>query len=157
MPETTFERLVFLVGLCAIGGLAFLVVRGDHHRARSTVPSTVVSTPAPATTASAAITTTTSPEPAAPAQPARLAHLVLAAPGGDCWVVVRSGSARGKVVFAGTIAQGTRKRFAGARLWLRFGAAGNLSGRLNGAEIAIPPGSPTILATAAGIRVLALR
>jgi RodZ C-terminal domain len=154
VPETNFERVVFFLGLCAIGVLGFLVVRehrhGVHHTSTST--STSVSTLAPATTSAATVGTST--EPAAQAQ---LARLVLTATRGDCWVVVRSRSARGKVIFAGLVTQGTKKRFAGARLWFRLGAAGNVSGRVNGARFALPPGTPTLLATAAGVRVLALR
>jgi hypothetical protein len=155
VPETNFERVVFFLGLCAIGVLGFLVVRGDHHGVRSSVTSTVLSTQAPTT--GSATTVARSTEPATPTPPAQLAHVVLDATRGDCWVVVRSRSARGKVVFAGVISQGTKKRFTGPRLWLRLGAAGNLTGRLNGARFALPPGTPTILATAAGVRVLALR
>ena len=152
MPETNFERVVFFLGLCAIGALGFLVVREHRHGVHHTSTSTPVSTLAPATTSAATVGTST--EPAAQAQ---LARLVLTATRGDCWVVVRSRSARGKVVFAGVIGRGTKKRFTGARLWLRLGAAGNVTGRLNGARFALPPGTPTILATATGVRVLALR
>lgn len=147
MPETNFERVVLVLGLCVVGVLAFLVVGRDHRVARSPARTTVASTPA-ATTLEP---TATSTEPALRPQ---LAYLVLAATRGDCWVVVRAGSAGGKVVFAGTISRGTAKRFTGARLWFRLGAAGNLTGRLDGVRIAIPPGSPTMIATAAGIRVL---
>ena len=154
MPETNFERVVFFLGLCAIGVLGFLVVKGDHHDVRSLVTSTVLSQ---ASTTTSAATVVTSTDSTTPTQPTQLAHVVLEATRGDCWVVVRSRSARGKVVFAGVISQGTKKRFTGPRLWLRLGAAGNVTGRLNGARFALPPGTPTILATAAGVRVLALR
>jgi hypothetical protein len=155
VPETNFERVVFFLGLCAIGVLGFLVVRGNHHGARSSVTSTVLTTQATTTTSAATVVTST--DSTTPTQPTQLAHVVLEATRGDCWVVVRSRSARGKVVFAGVISQGTKKRFTGPRLWLRLGAAGNVTGRLNGARFALPPGTPTILASAAGVRVLALR
>lgn len=154
MPETNVERIVLLLGLCAIGVLVFLLVGRGHRTARPSAIPTVVTTPAATTSAAGTSVTLTSTAPAGPAQ---LAHIVLSATRGDCWVVVRSRSARGRLVFAGTITQGTKKRFTGTRLWLRLGAAGNLTGWLNGARIAIPSGSPTIVATAAGIHVLAVR
>lgn len=148
MPETKLERLVLVLGLCAVAGLGFLVVRGKHHDARASAPPTTASTSA------ATASETGAGSPAQPA-PAQLAHLVLSATGGDCWAVVRFGSVRGKVVFVGVIAQGTTKRFTGARLWFRLGAGGNVTGRLNGTRLTLPGGTPTILATANGMRVLA--
>lgn len=155
MPETNFERVVFFLGLCAIGVLGFLVVREHRHGVHRSLTSTTVSAPAAAATSAATVGTST--QPATPAQPAQPAKLVLTATRGDCWVVVRSRSARGKVIFAGLISRGTKKRFTGARLWLRLGTAGNVSGQLNGTRFALPPGTPTLLATATGVRVLALR
>lgn len=150
MPETKLERLVLVLGLCAIGVLGYLVVRGKHHDVRVSAPRTTAS--APAATASG-----TGVGTSAQGTPRQLAHLVLSATRGDCWTVVRSRSARGKVIFVGVISQGTTKRFTGASLWFRLGAGGNVTGRLNGARLALPGGTPTILATANGIRVLALR
>jgi hypothetical protein len=155
VPETNFERVVLVLGLCAIGVLGFLVVREKHHGVRSSLTPTIVSRPT--ATATSAATFETPTQPATQTEAGQLAQLVLTATRGDCWVVVRTRSARGKVIFAGVISRGTKKRFSGPRLWLRLGAAGNLSGRLNGARLALPPGTPTILATATGIRVLALR
>jgi RodZ C-terminal domain len=146
VPETKLERLVLVLGLCAVAGLGFLVVRGKHHDARASAP------PATASTSSATASETGAESPAQ--APGQLAHLELTAAGGDCWTVVRSRSAHGKVIFVGVIGRGTTKRFTGASLWFRLGAAGNVTGRLNGTKLALPGGTPTILATADGIRVL---
>ena len=151
MPETKLERVVLVLGLCAIGVLGFLVVKQEHHDVRASATARISSTPA-ATTAS-----TTAVETPTQTTPAQLAHLVLTATRGDCWAVVRSRSARGNVIFAGVIRRGSKKRFNAARLWFRLGAAGNVTGQLNGARIVLPLGSPTMLATASGVQVLALR
>ena len=64
----------------------------------------------------------------------RLARLGVTASRGDSWLVVRSGSANGPVVFEGVLKQGRFFDVARPRLWIRVGAASNLDLRVNGAR-----------------------
>jgi cytoskeleton protein RodZ len=100
------------------------------------------------------------PEPlqrtAAPTRP-ELARLVVSAALGDSWLVVRAGSNHGKVLFAGVLKQGRSVRLRGARLWVRLGAATNLSVSVNGS----PPdaelyGTLDALVTPSGFRKVPL-
>jgi hypothetical protein len=70
------------------------------------------------------------PAPKAPVRPP--VQLVLAATGGDSWVEARAGSATGRLLHQGNLADGQRIRLYGRRLWIRFGAASNVTLTLNG-------------------------
>ena len=106
-----------------------------------------VTTPPPATTGTSPATT---PPPAGPRP------LVLVASGGDVWLMVRAGSASGQVLFANTLAQGRRLRFARKRLWVRVGAPWNLTVNAGGKHLPMPlQTTGDMLVTAAGARVTA--
>ena len=110
---------------------------------------------------SPATTSETTPPPAPPSPPAadpkaRLAKLVLSARTGDCWVQVRAGSVRGRLIYEGTIQQGQTQRFARwKRLWLELGAPSNLSARLNGRQADLPQQPSVVIVTADGVRTIA--
>lgn len=92
------------------------------------------------------------PSPAARTK-ASAAHLVVTAARGDCWLEVRAGSARGKLLFAGTLEQGRSLRFVRGRLWLAFGAGGNLDVTLNGERVeSFPTGTATAVVTAKSVQ-----
>jgi uncharacterized protein DUF4115 len=69
------------------------------------------------------------------ATPAALAHLVVDAVHGPCWVVVREGSATGKVLYAANLAQGQRMTASAPRLFLRLGAASQVEVTVNGRHL----------------------
>jgi hypothetical protein len=73
----------------------------------------------------------------------------------DAWVEIRSGSADGNVLYSGILPQGSAKRFRSTRLWASFGAASNLTARLNGKPLHLPPGTYSALVGARGLRPLA--
>ena len=86
-------------------------------------------------------------EPRAGAAPA--AKLVLRAATGESWVLVRSGSAKGKVIYEGFLKKGTSREFAGKRLWVRLGAAHRLTATLNGRPVTnLPAGTADVIVTA---------
>lgn len=71
------------------------------------------------------------------------ARLVLTAVTGDCWLLVRAGSASGKQLYIGTLQQNqqlpfTHKPWLFTRLWISAGAPWNLVAKLNGKVRAIP-------------------
>ena len=84
----------------------------------------------------------------------RRANLVITAELGGSWVEAHSGSQTGPLLFRGTLSPGRRLRLdARERIWVRLGAASNLSLTVNGRP---PPieleGTLDVLVTAQGIR-----
>jgi cytoskeleton protein RodZ len=86
----------------------------------------------------------------------KLAKLVLTATDGDCWVQVRAKSARGALVYEGTLQQGQTQRFVKwRRLWVQLGAPAYLTGKLNGRRVeGFPTRSSVVVVTAKGVRVV---
>ena len=84
----------------------------------------------------------------------RKARLVLTAVEGNSWVQVRAGSARGDIVWEGTIEQGQAQRFVKwRRLWLNLGSPAALRAVLNGRIVRnFPHNQSVILVTAKGVR-----
>jgi hypothetical protein len=95
------------------------------------------SSPRPARTPSGPPTTSSSPPSSGttsgttPPRPALTRMAVLAARG-PCWLLVRSGSATGPIVYQGTLQSGAAVRFTRRRLWVRLGAPASLDLRING-------------------------
>lgn len=71
--------------------------------------------------------------------PARAAavDLRIRAHGTGSWVEIRRGSKSGSVLYAGVLNDGRRLHFHATRLWMRLGAAGNLSITANGKPISL--------------------
>jgi hypothetical protein len=82
------------------------------------------------------------------------ARLVLAASRGPCWLSVRVGSASGRMLYEGTLEPGRRARFAGARLWIRFGAPWNVDATLNGKHVPLPGSVGDVMVTPGAVRSL---
>ncbi len=86
-------------------------------------------------------------------QPAGPPRLVLVAARGDCWLLVRAGSARGPALYEGILRRGGSLRFARRFLWIRMGAPRNLDVRLNDRPQHVPPTTPgNVLLDPRGIR-----
>jgi hypothetical protein len=158
MPETRIERGLFVLGLLAIAALGFLVVHLWHHRQAAVAaaqPTSVSGSPRtsrvasttratrPATTSRRTESTKpkttrvakTTPEPSAGTVALRVTAR------SSTWLEVRSNSATGTVLYAGTLTTGSSKAFRARALWARFGAAGNLSARLDGKTFPLPSGT----------------
>lgn len=161
MPESTLDRVVLVLGVCALAGLVALIVpawrdyasAGSASEPRVSPPAVPVSTPTstpPATSAA----TRARPRPQAPARPARLT--ILAAKG-DCWIEAREASPAGRLLYLGLLARGKRLRLPARAVWLRLGAAHNLAGWIGSKPVrGFPQGAATVLATPAGVRTLSL-
>jgi hypothetical protein len=167
VPETRGERIIFAIVALAIAALVALIVletAADRFNTRDTSAvvgqTTVAATTEAAASPSSAISTTpetmtaeaTTGETAA-AAPTRIASLTLSAIA-DTWVEIRSGSAGGDVIYSGILRQGTSKRFRSTHLWASFGAAANLTARLNGKPLHLPPGTYSALVGARGLKPL---
>jgi hypothetical protein len=71
---------------------------------------------------------------------------------GDCWVLARAGSRSGRVLYAAIVRRGTTIALHGSRLWVRFGAVGNLDLVLNGQQVRLRhTGTVDALLTPAGV------
>jgi hypothetical protein len=180
VPETTFDRLVVLIGVCIVAGLIAIIVpawreydtAGEPSEAERAPQPTAASTTqatrssgTPAQTGPRTPPTRSRPSAAAPAtgstaakggQPT-VARLTLIAANGDCWVEARSDSATGRQLYYGMLAQGERLTVSGRVLWLRLGAPNNLVARVGTKPITnLPAGAATVVATRAGLRTLSL-
>jgi len=81
------------------------------------------------------------PKPTKPAKPKPATFAIyMRADHGNCWVDVRNWSSSGRSRFTGTIELGQAQRFVARRLWINFGAPGNLAMALNGRPISISHG-----------------
>lgn len=150
------RRVVLLPVLAALApavviAVVFVVGRtgeGESAREPDREPraSSVVSTPEPGVTVSA--------EESPPPPPrGRRAELVLTADGGGSWVEAHSGSATGPLLFQGTLEPGRELRLESRRIWLRLGAATNVSLVLNGRPTPADLfGTVDVLVTPQGIR-----
>jgi cytoskeleton protein RodZ len=147
--------IVALAGIVAVTILvvvAWRVGSDETSSPRSLIGTQPIGETPPATTTDT-MTTPASPPPAA--SQAKLAKLVVSAQSGDCWVQVRAGSARGRLIYEGTLQQGQAQRFARwKRLWLELGAPSNLSARLNGRAVDFPQQPAVVIVTAAGVRTI---
>jgi len=114
---------------------------GAPVRVRSTPPARTTKTHARAT-----------PPPAHTAAPAPV-FAVFSAPRGRCWLLVRSGSATGPLLYEQVLAQGSSMRLpVGAGLWVRFGAPWNVDLTVAGHAVAGLPTSPAnVLVSRTGI------
>jgi hypothetical protein len=81
--------------------------------------------------------------------------LRLVAAHGDSWLIVRRGSADGRLLWNGILERGESLRFRG-RLWLRLGAPSSLVARLNGERAELPRRTSTVRVVAGGLRVLSV-
>jgi hypothetical protein len=163
MPETRIERIIFGVGALAIAALVALIVleKTDRFATRQTQAATrPVTTPAATTaaetttasetTAETTAETTGAPEP--PRTPSGIRLRVKA--NADTWVEIRAGSANGDLLYSGILPQGNARRFRSTQLWASFGAASNLTARLNGNPLDLPPGTYRALVTTSGLQLL---
>jgi cytoskeleton protein RodZ len=77
----------------------------------------------------------TSPPPAAVQKASGSARVELRATRGDSYMIVRSRSAIGKILYQGTLEKGQRQRFEGKVLWLRLETPRNVLVKLNGNRV----------------------
>jgi cytoskeletal protein RodZ len=143
--------VVALVALNILVWQGFLITKGESGRGAKSPATTTTAkraTPPPAPTTSTATTTQTVPtaQPPPPPPPAiGISTIVLTATRGDCWVVARSDSAQGPVLYQALLRKNTSTRLKAKRLWLSLGAAGNLDILVDGKPAAVPAGTVAFL------------
>jgi hypothetical protein len=158
MPQTLFERFcatVLLVSTAVLIGLVVRETRSDEPPAAARAAGVLEATSPAATQAPPPKEEAALPAPAVKPKPVRPAtRLLLVASGGDSWLEVRRGSAQGKVVYTGTLLQGGKVDAKAKRLWVRIGAATNLTARLNGKPLSLGPGTYDALVSPAGLELV---
>jgi cytoskeletal protein RodZ len=153
-PRRRIESNSVIVALAGIVAVTVLVVVGLAGLG----PGDDQTATTPVLDSSRDTTTGTGKTPAKPSRPkGRKARLVLTAVEGDCWVQVRAGSARGDVVWEGTIEQGQAQRFVKwRRLWLSLGSPTALRAVLNGRIVRnLPETQSVVVVTPKKVRTLA--
>jgi Helix-turn-helix domain/Domain of unknown function (DUF4115) len=136
-PATERKPALWLPLLAALAPVAVIVVvyalgktdKGESAPEVDRSASSIVTSPEPSV-AVEPTAETVSPAPAAPTR--RTVNLVIAAEENGSWVEAHSDSETGPVLFAGTLDRGREVRLSARRIWLRLGAASNLSLTLNG-------------------------
>jgi cytoskeleton protein RodZ len=119
------ESNLVLVGLIAIGLLAALVIAAWRF---GNAPNEDIHG-----------LNTTPKVPAAIQKASGSARLELRATRGDSYMIVRSRSAIGNVLYQGTLEKGQRQRFDGKVLWLRLETPRNVLAKLNGNKVKLAP------------------
>jgi cytoskeleton protein RodZ len=151
-PRRRIESNSVVVALAGIVAVTVLVVIGLAGLGPGDEPA--AKNPLIPTTRADTTSTERTPQ-ASPKRPARKAKLVLTAVRGNCWAQVRAGSARGDVVWEGTIEDGQTQRFARwRRLWLSLGSPAALRAKLNGRVVHLPDAQSVVLVTRKGVRTL---
>jgi hypothetical protein len=159
MPETRIERFIFGAGALAIAVLVTLIVlettdrfgtNQTHAATRRAATPAATNTAATTTASETIVESTAAPEP--PRSPSGITLRLKAS--ADTWVEIRAGSADGDVLYSGILPQGNAKRFRTSKVWASFGAASNLTARLNGNRLQLPPGTYSALISTSGLRPL---
>ncbi len=151
------ESNFVVVALAGIVAVTILVVVAWKFGTSGSPTSPTLLDGGPASSTQSSTTTGSNAHPTKPSAPAkRLAKVTLAATGGDCWLQVHAGSARGELIYEGTLQQGQTQRFTKwKRLWMQLGAPTYLRGTINGHRIKNMPNGPAIVTvTAKGLQLV---
>ena len=142
----TIRRLVVALAAVAVLAVAALAVSVWQltRPAGRTVVTVSAARPAPAPARAPPIVTAAH-HAAAPAR------FVLIAARGACWLEVRTPERTGRVLYAGTLDPGRTVAFTRRRLWVAFGAGGNLDARLGGRAVRFPSGTASVTVTGRGV------
>ena len=119
------ESNIVLLALTAIGILTALVIVAWRFGNADAPPVRGLSTTPAATAAEA-------PDAAGSVR------LELRATRGDSYMIVRTGSAIGSVLYQGTLERGQRQRFDGKVLWVRLETPANVLVKRNGNRVKLP-------------------
>jgi transcriptional regulator with XRE-family HTH domain len=133
----------------AAAAVAVLAVLAWQFGGSSSQP---ISHPNPVRPATRSASPNARPTPRPKPQPVPV--LSLKAARGRCWIDAHLDSPTGKVVYVGTLAQGTTIRFSLHQpLWIRLGAPSTLDARIGGKPVTdLPTQTASLIVTKTGIR-----
>jgi len=120
------ESSIVLLALTAIGLVTALVIVAWQF-------GDVAKEPVRGLNATPAATTAATPDAAGSVR------LELRATRGDSYMIVRTGSANGSVLYQGTLERGQRQRFDGKVLWVRLETPANVLAKRNGNRVKLAP------------------
>ena len=151
------ESNFVVVALAGIVAVTILVVVAWKFGSSGSPTSPTLLDGGSASTTQSSTTTGHKNQPTGPSAK-RNAKVTLAASGGDCWLQVRAGSARGELIYEGTLQQGQTQRFTKwKRLWMQLGAPAYLRGTVNGHRITNMPNGPAMVTvTAKGLQLVSV-
>jgi len=165
VPRSWGEWAIFGLGLALAGFFVVLTVRGHHSGTSDARSGVVLGTTTVATVSTQATTPprgavsrslptapATTSEPVTTSVEGPPVVLLLTAARGDAWFEVRAGSPTASLLFSGILPAQSTRRFSGSKLWIRFGAAGNLDARLNGKPLPLPIGTYDATIVPSGLR-----
>jgi cytoskeleton protein RodZ len=139
----TALRWLALGGIVALGVLAWTGVSGR----RSSPPE-----PAAPESVAPGAATTTQDRPPAPSPPARPVLAVTGLPPSGSYMQVRRGGEDGPLLYEGTVAPGSSRRWQVARpLWMRVGWTPSLRVRVGGRPAALSGGTANFIVSSSGI------
>jgi cytoskeleton protein RodZ len=149
------ESNFVVVALAGIVAVTILVVVAWKFGSSGETPDVLPGSGLAGTTSSTDTTGESAPPSGESSQP-KLAKLVLTAARGDCWIRVRAGSARGELLYQGTLEVGQTQRFSKwKRLFIELGPATYLDAKLNGKPVRNLPDNPSVVVVKAdGLRVV---
>jgi cytoskeleton protein RodZ len=145
-PQLVVRPRLLVVAAAAV---AVLAVLAWQFGGSSSQP---ISHPAPVHPATRPTAPKARPTPHPKPQP--IPVLSLKAARGRCWIDAHLDSASGRVVYVGTLAQGTTIRFSLRQpLWIRLGAPSTLDARIGGKTVThLPTQTASLIVTKTGIR-----
>lgn len=157
-PPSPAHRLRWLA-IGGVGGVLILAWTGLSGGGSPKVPLPTTSTsPAVAPTTPAPSQPSPVNEPvAAPApRPRHLVFAVTGLPPNGCYLEVRRGGSNGALLYQGTVAPGTSRRWrAGSQLWVRAGWTPGLRASINGRPVTLTGGTASFLVRRSGARQVA--
>jgi cytoskeleton protein RodZ len=139
--------------VAAIGAVAAWQLGGSGNHPSTGAPPAAAAPAAPTTSEPSKPAATHKAKPAPARTTVTPTRAVLSATRGRVWLLVREGSATGKVLFEGILEQGkTLPVSLAQRVWFRVGAPWNLDVRIGGKVAAGLPGHPgNVVLTASGL------
>jgi len=153
VPESRTQWAIFLVGLALAATLvAAAIVHGvPGAPVTGVAPAPAVRThPSPTPPSRSRTSDVVPTAPSTTRRPAHTTRLRLTATA-DTWLSVRLLSARGRVLFEGTLPAGSSRTFTGAAFWARFGAASNILATVDGRQLRLPGGTYSARITGRGL------
>lgn len=136
--------LAALVALAVtVAGLAAWRLGGSSKQPQSSAPPAATGSLAAAAPPQATSTTAAAQQPVVSTRPVLTS---ITASRGRCWLLVRAGGPKGRILFEGTLQQGAAKEFRFVtKLWVRMGRPDALDVTLAGKPVSGLPASPSNL------------
>ncbi len=135
----TLATLFFLLFVLVLVGVVPVDSGADRPLSRGTPEETAAPLPRVSTTTEQPRSTATRAAPAA-----QRVTVVVTATRGDCWLLARAGSEKGRTLEEGVLTRGSSTTLRARRIWLSLGASGNVDVTVNGKRSEIATGTVAV-------------